>query len=397
MSAGMDWSKRINPGNLLWAGYSGMFFFLPVATSPAVICGVAVLAVWVLSGRFLRDMGLWCRSDIALPVMLIVVLPWVGLLYTPSPEDGFPVAMKSHYWLYAVALAPLLSSRRRPDLPVKMFLAGLSLNSLISLFQFGGVVPLKKGLATGLLGGSSAHIAYSLLLATGILMVSFYFSRAQQQRGRILYGTLMFQYVLTIGFTGGRSGYVALIILSPLVVYNLIRQRHIGKMLIVSGVAVSLLFAFPVVRSRFMQAKEDIMLYGQGTVNTSLGLRLHMWEIAFSEIKRHPLSGIGTAGFRQSWEIHKKDPSLPFIDHPHNSFLYMIVSFGVLGLVAFCWLLFVVLKRGWKGRDSPLGFAVFAFTAVFTIGSFTDTQVLPFATALAFPLFTGMSEAVEVL
>ncbi|MBM4140567.1 MAG: O-antigen ligase family protein [Nitrospira sp.] len=392
----MELLRKINPDTLLWTGYLGMFFFLPIATSPTVICGVFVLGVWVISGKFLRDITTWQNSKIILPVMILIVLPWTGLMYTPLPDDGFPVAVKTHYWLYAIAIVPVIALQRQPDLIIKMFLLGLSLNSAISILQFAGFVPLKKGLATGLLGGSSAHIAYSLLLTTGILIASFYFLKAQSKRERLLYISAMIQYFATIGFTGGRSGYVALIVLSPFIVYNIIGQRHRVKIVIVSILAVSFLFSFPVVQSRFLKAKEDIVLYTQGNVNTSIGLRFHMWEIALSEIKKNPILGTGTAGFKKSWELHKKDPSLPFYDHPHNSFLYMMVSFGIVGLVAFCTLLFVMLKRGWKCRDSALGFSVFAFTTVFIIGSLTDTQVLPFATAIALPLFTGVSEALHV-
>jgi O-antigen ligase len=392
----MELLRKINPDTLLWTGYLGMFFFLPIATSPTVICGVFVLGVWIISGKFLRDITTWQNSKIVLPVIILIVLPWTGLMYTPLPADGFPVALKTHYWLYAIAIAPVITPRRQPDLIIKMFLLGLSLNSAISILQFAGLVHLKKGLATGLLGGSSAHIPYSLLLTIGILIASFYFLKAQSKRERLLYVSAMIQYVATIGFTGGRSGYVALIVLSPFIVYNIIGQQHLVKILIVSVIAVSFLFSFPVVQSRFLKAKEDIVLYTQGNVNTSIGLRFHMWEIALSEIKKNPILGIGTAGFKKSWELHKKDPSLPFYDHPHNSFLYMMVSFGIVGLVAFCTLLFVMLKRGWKCRDSALGFAVFTFTTVFIVGSLTDTQVLPFATAIALPLFTGVSEALHV-
>ena len=392
----MELLRKINPDTLLWTGYLGMFFFLPIATSPTVICGVFVLGVWIISGKFLRDITTWQNSKIVLPVIILIVLPWTGLMYTPLPADGFPVALKTHYWLYAIAITPVITPRRQPDLIIKMFLLGLSLNSAISILQFAGLVHLKKGLATGLLGGSSAHIPYSLLLTTGILIASFYFLKAQSKRERLLYISAMIQYFATIGFTGGRSGYVALIVLLPFIVYNIIGQQHIVKILIVSVIAVSFLFSFPVVQSRFLKAKEDIVLYTQGNVNTSIGLRFHMWEIALSEIKKNPILGIGTAGFKKSWELHKKDPSLPFYDHPHNSFLYMMVSFGIVGLVAFCTLLFVMLKRGWKCRDSALGFAVFTFTTVFIVGSLTDTQVLPFATAIALPLFTGVSEALHV-
>ena len=392
----MGFLKKINPDILIWTGYSGMFFFVPVATSPTVICGVFVLSVWIISGKFIRDIHKWWKSDIKLPIMILITLPWIGLVYTPLPDDGFRVAMKTHYWFYAMAIVSILNTQRQPDLIIKMYLTGLSLNSAISILQFAGVVPLKNGLTTGLLGGSSAHITYSLLLTVGILISSFYFLKAQSKRERILYIFIMLQYVATISFIGGRSGYIALIVLSPFIVYNIIGQRHIFKILVISVVAVSLLFTFPVVRSRFSKAKEDIMLYKQGNINTSIGLRFHMWGIALSEIKKNPFLGIGTAGFKKSWEVYKKDPSLPFLSHPHNSFLYMAVSFGLSGLVVFCWLLFVMLKRGWENRNSALGFAVFAFTTVFIIGSLTDTQVLPFATAIALSLFAGVSGAIDV-
>lgn len=372
-----------------------MFFFVPVATSPTVICGVVVLAAWISSGRFLADLTSWSKSEVALPILVLMVLPWIGLMYTPVPDDGLSLALKTHYWLYAIAVPPALSTWKEPDRILKMFLTGLSLNSTISILQAIGIVPLKKGLTTGLLGGSSAHIAYSLLLTAGILMASFYFFKANSKKERALYVFLLLQYFVVLGFTGGRSGYIALIALFPFVVFNLMGQRHIVKILLACIIGVSLLFTFPVVRSRFAKAEEDIMLYKQGDVNTSLGLRFHMWGIAWSEIKKHPVLGVGTAGFQESWAIHKMDPSLPFIFHPHNSFIFMMVSYGILGLAAFCRLLWVMVKKGWQGRDSALGFAVFAFSITYIVGSLSDTEVIVFATAVALPLFAGISDFLD--
>ena len=379
--------------SVLGAAYAGMFFFVPVATSPTVICGAVVLIVWIISGRLLSDIGPWLKSELALPVLALIALPWIGLLYTPLPEAGFPIALKTHYWLYAVAVVSLVPVRGAVDRMIKMYLAGLSLNSVISALQFAGIAPLKKGLATGLLGGSSAHIAYSLLLTTGMLIASFYFARAEGPKQRAVYGAALLLYFVTMGFTGGRSGYLALIVLSPLLVHNLVGRRHIFKIAVLSIATVSLLFTSPVVRSRFAKAAEDIQLYRQGIVNTSLGLRFHMWQISLNDIRENPILGLGTGGFERSWELHKGDNSLPSHNHPHNSFLYMTVSYGIIGLAAFCWVLFVMLKRGWKGRESAPGFAVLSFTAVFIIGSLSDTQLLPFATSVAFPLFAGLSEA----
>lgn len=391
----MDSLNKFDSNLVIRSGLAGMFFFLPVATSPTVICGAVVIAAWIVSGRFPADLRSWWKSDIGLPIFLMILLPWIGMIYTPVPEDGISLALKTHYWLYAMVIPPAALAEKKPDRMIKMFLAGLSFNSTVSLLQFIGVVPLKKGAATGLLGGSSTWIAFSLLLTVGILVASFYFFKSGSKKERALYSCLMVLYFVVLGFTGGRSGYIALIVLSPFVVFNIMGRRHYIKILAVCIVGVAFLFASPVVRSRFAKAKEDIMLYKKGDVNTSLGLRFHMWEIAWSEIEKNPLSGVGTAGFKKSWEANKKDPSLPFIFHPHNSFIFMQVSYGILGLAAFCRLLWIMVKKGWKGRGTPLGFAVFAFTVTYIIGSLSDTEVIVFATAIALPLFAGISGSVN--
>ncbi len=383
-----------------------MFFFLPVATSPMVVCGVFVIVVWLVSGRFMDDLRTWMRSELKIPVFIMILLPWTGLIYTPVPSEGLNVAYKTHYWLFAIALMPVLRLRLsaaehgndgRPDLIILAFLSGLVLNSIISMIQVLGLLPLRRGLPVGLMGGDSAHIPFSLLLTTGILLSSFYFLKARYRKTRILCAFLMVQFFVTMSFIGSRSGYVALVLLSPLIMYNIVGKK---RMLVILGGSLLLVFLLsvsPVVQSRIAKINDDLIHYRQGDVNTSIGLRLHMWKIALAEIERNPLIGKGTAGFLDSWARYKKDPSLPFFIHgnPHSSFLYMTVSFGMPGLAAFCWLLFIMLRRGWRGRNSPLGFCVLAFTTVFITGSLVDTPLLSIAAGHAFSLFAGMAGALD--
>jgi O-antigen ligase len=406
IAAEMGYARKINVDSMLRAGYAGMFFFLPVATSPLVICGIFVIAVWMVSGRFPGDIKAWSTSDMKIPLLLLILLPWLGLLYTPVLREGLGVALKTHYWLFSLALMPLLrtwgkdagqGSRGQPDLLIKLFLLGLALNSSVSLGQFLGFLPLKRGLPVGLLGGGSAHIPFSLLLTTGMLVSSFYVLKAGSWKVRLVYAVIMAQFFATMSFVGARSGYLALIVLSPFVVYNISGLRHPLKILAGSIIIISLLCASPVVQSRVSKIKEDLSQYKLGNVNTSIGLRFHMWEIALAEIRKNPLIGKGTAGFIESWDKYGKEPSLPFFIHgnPHNSFLYMMVSFGIPGLLSFCWLLFLMIRKGWKGRNSSMGFAVFAFTAVFVTVSLVDTPLLSLPAAQAFSLFAGMAGAMD--
>ena len=62
------------------SGYAGMFLSSTIANSPVEICGAFVLTVWILSGRFLPDTRLWLKSAPALPIIGMILLPWIGLL-----------------------------------------------------------------------------------------------------------------------------------------------------------------------------------------------------------------------------------------------------------------------------------------------------------------------------
>jgi O-antigen ligase len=325
----------------------------------------------------------------------MMMMPWIGLAYTPLFSEGFGLASKTYYWLYAIAIIPVIRGRKDPDLVIKMLLAGLALNAVISTLQFAGLVPLRKGLPSGLLGISSPWITYSLLLTVGIAIASFYFRKAPSSGERFLWLCLMLVYFVPVGFLGGRSGYLAFAVLSPVIISNIAGKKHFLIVLVLSMLAVSLLFTSPIVQSRLSKAKEDFVLYKQGNINTSIGLRLHMWGVALSEIKKHPFAGLGSAGFYHAWEVGKKDPALPFFDHPHNSYLYMLVSFGITGLIALCWLFLAMLKNGWKQINTPLGFSLFSFTLILIIGSITDTQILPFPTATALVLFAGIAGALD--
>lgn len=390
--------------SLLLIGYAGTFFFLPVAVSPLVLCEIFIIAVWILSGRFINDIKIFLKSEIRTPVILLVLLPWIGLMYTPVLKEGLNVALKTHNWLFTIALTPLLQSndkavnhgnKKYRDIIIRTFLAGLMFNSTIAILQFLGIVPLKRGMPVGLLGSSSAHIPFGLLLVIGIVISSFYLFKTKRWKNKLIFAFIMIQFFITLSFTESRAGYLALIVLSPFIVYNLTGQKHPLMILTGSIIIISLLFVSPIVQLRVEKIKDDIQQYKNGNVNTSIGQRLLMWKIAIEEIKENPVLGLGTAGFLKAWEQKKKDPALPYFIHgnPHNSFLYMMVNFGILGLYSFCWLLYIMFKTGWKRRMSPLGFSLFTFTAVFIIGSLVDTPLLSLPLAKAFSLFAAIAGA----
>ncbi len=372
-------------GRLLFYALSGTFFFIPLSTSLTAVMGTAALAVWLFSGRFVKDRACWAGEGWVKPVVLFMLLPVAGLLWGPDIAAGADFVKKGRYWLYAFVIASIAPKAQRKAM-LGAFLAGLSLNAGYSLLQAGGVLPMTSGMATGFL--HRGHIAYSLLLVFGMLLLSFYFKGSGSKGARMSQVLLIGVYFASLASVPGRIGYLAFVFLSPWILYNILGKR---LLLVSAGVVILgvVLFSSPVVRQRTGLAAGDIKAYEAGDKTTSLGLRFYMGKGAIKVFLENPILGTGTGGYKSAMQKYR-EPGLPDVDHPHNSFLYMAVSFGLIGLMSLSWLFYAFLKKGWQARATAEGFAVLSFGVVIFIGSMTDAMVISAAPAQMFALLSGL-------
>jgi O-antigen ligase len=200
----------------------------------------------------------------------------------------------------------------------------------------------------------------------------------------------LFLFTLSIG--RGRSGYLAFILLSPIIAYNLLGKRFY---LILAAIAFSilLLFSSPAVQSRIALAINDIKAYQAGNPNTSIGIRLNMWQGAVRIFLENPLIGTGTGGYARAMIKYDHPNMISYHrmpSEPHNSFLFMAANYGMLGIISIGWLFVAYFKKGWFARNSLAGFAVLSYGLILLIGSLTASQIISFATAKMFALLAGI-------
>jgi O-antigen ligase len=382
-------SKNITAEKLIFWAFCGMFFSLPIGTTPSVIFGMLALLLWALSCRFFKDRYLWIKNrKIFLPVVVFMAIPWIGLIYTEDLATGLDFARKSYYWLFAFAIASLSFSNYSPKTFFRAFLLGLTIASLVSILQFIGLIPIREWLPTAFEG---RQITMSLLFVLGMSITSFYFFKENRLKYRILLLLLILLFLFTLSISEGRAGYLAFIILSPLIVYNLLGQKHIFRITAVSILIVGTLFLSPPVQHRLDQAANDIRLYSEGNPRTSIGKRFHMWEGAIRIFLKNPIIGVGTGEYQLVMEEFSV-PALGGMEFrdPHNSFLHMAVNHGIVGLISICWLFALMLKTGWKHRHTIIGFSIFSYGLILFIGSLTATQILIPITGMLFALFIGL-------
>lgn len=374
---------------LMFYGFCALMFLVPVATSPAVIIGSAVIALWIFSGKFLKDTS-WLRQDWIWPVLAVMALHFIGLLYTQDLKMGLSYAKKTHYWLFAFAVTGVLITRARADVLMKSYIAGVSFTSFVFLLQSAGLVPMRPPYSVGLLN-KWAHISFSLLSTFGMLVIAGYFGKSAGSKEKALWLGLFAINFFALFILKSDSGHMAFILLSPLMAYAFMGGRKAGKITLVSGLLVAGLLVSPVSQSRLKEVFSGTEAYKKGEVVTPVGMRYYMWTGAVKIYLDNPIFGIGTGAYQSEMLRRRTSPDVPETAQPHNSFLYMAVSFGIPGLAAILWLFWRVLKEGWRRRDAMLGYCVLAFTLVLIIGSLTDTQILQVHTATLFAVFTGLS------
>jgi O-antigen ligase len=138
-------------------------------------------------------------------------------------------------------------------------------------------------------------------------------------------------------------------------------------------------------------------MYFNGDPVSSIGLRLHMWDGAIRIFMDNPLIGVGTGGYQLEMTKHGNSmlPASFNFSQPHNSFLYMAVSFGILGFAVLCWMFYAFLKVGWRHRDNLLGFSILSYGIIMVTASITDSQIIEVHSAILFALFAGLQTSLR--
>jgi O-antigen ligase len=389
-----DIKKNLSTDFLIYWLVCAAFLSIPLGTSPPVICGGLAALVWIFSGKPIKLRRAYIGQSWFWPVLVLIVLPWIGLLYTPDPAGfGIKFAKKTHYWLYAFVVASVPFARFSSERLIKAFLLGMVINALFAALQLMGILPRMNPLAYGLGLGYGSTAAFLVL---GILMASYYFRETQDQRKRIFFGLLMGVYFFHLIILEGRAGFFTFLVVSPLILRKLFVKLNILRMLLAYVAIIGVLLLSPIVRDQISRSIDQIKYHlniepdrawGKGFNVTEN--RLFAWRGAVQIFLENPILGVGTGGYPVIYQ-ERGDPDWPYMAHPHNNFLYMAVSFGIIGILALLWFFWEIFRNAWEERHTPLGYFVFSATlAIFVIG-LVNTAIIDTSTAFLLALATGL-------
>jgi putative inorganic carbon (HCO3(-)) transporter len=331
LGAGVVWCPLVGP---VLVGAALPFFFFsrplvgPISVTPP---GLVLILSWVtvLASASRRKINVrWPRTPYDAPVGLFLVAALLSLLVTEYP-------LLSIRELRALIFEPVLffwllsTLKTSPALALGGFLAGATLTAVAAIVQ----VPLGVGgtPAEGVLRAqawypSANHLALMLGRAWPFFVAGALTGYRWLWLPAALVGVALLLTFSTGGWLGGLAGILVVII-------ALGRQRlavRLGSAAAVALVLVSVLAIVGVLPERLNPLRQ------------TGGFRLDLWLSSLEMVRDHSWLGIGLdnfAYFYQQVYVREGAAAEPNLSHPHNWLLHVWLELGVLGLVAFGWLL----------------------------------------------------------
>ncbi|MDX7901506.1 O-antigen ligase family protein [Aeromonas media] len=318
------------------SGYS----YGPALLLLASLCFFAMRRLnWVLP-RELKCIGL----GLSLYFLVMVISVWF---------DGGKISQidRASRALMAVAILPLLAC-----VPVRLpiLLSGFGVGALLAFGiaihdkfilgyerAFNDMMPLQSG---------NIAMSLGLFCLCGLLWA--------QKKGK-----LAFSFFMLLGgcagmgasfLSGTRGGWVLLpvILFTIAVLFKECLYRKATLVMLVGGLLCgSFLIVQPQsgVEARIELAQNDISQYLDKTnLNTSLGIRLQLWQSAWQSFTEKPLFGWGNHGIRESQKAQLARGEISqfiydFNSHAHNQFLDEMAKRGVVGLGALLLMMLIPL------------------------------------------------------
>lgn len=193
---------------------------------------------------------------------------------------------------------------------------------------------------------NSPNYLAMFLAPAAIIGLSRIGDSASSKIGRMSKAFRMLSFILTISALYLTLSYASWIALAVAALAMSFYRSRKARVLAVSVAIVLILAVLSQIGSEKMGAIASL------SERSSLASRMMIWRSAFAILGDHWILGIGPANFQAEYLAYQKyfPPYLEWaVPHPHNHFLYIWLSSGIAGFLAFLWLMARKAKEAFDG------------------------------------------------
>ncbi|MFM8913611.1 MAG: O-antigen ligase family protein, partial [Flammeovirgaceae bacterium] len=322
---------------IYWFVFLIFCFTIPFSQvfSSKLLIGLAALGLFFLSKQALAD--IFKRSW---DVYVFYVVLVVGLIFTENAHQGFRLLETD---LCLIALPFVLSvcpvySKRELDQIFFVFISGLLLACIICLAH--GLVACSKLLnpswrvltyetLTSAIAVQPTYFAYYLVFAITILLYKFYFE--MHRRHLAVVASLILFFFLVLLLTGSQTVFISLLFVFSFFIAKYLVQRtskreSLAMLFVIAAIAVLGIWT------------TQAPLQESSHHHTDYWERFDLWKAAI-HANDNIWTGVGTGDYEDALnQYYRSHQMAHFADsnlNAHNQYLQLMLSNGILGLLAF--------------------------------------------------------------
>lgn len=294
-------------------------------------------------------------------VVFFFLVAVIAVLLGDDPSEGDGKLSKFFRFLLVIPVYFLL---RKVPVPLAVFWYGLACGSIFTgLWAFFEVMAgpaIDEGYGVRASGPTHPILFGNLSLAMGVMSFAGigYFKKIKSWAILLPIIALLMGVAASV-LSGSRGGWVAL---PALVILSLWFARAVLPRKLLFG--VTLIFFITAVIAYFVPATkvahrigvtmENIEAYSGSPLGspiraTSIGARFEMWQAAWAIFLDNPVLGVGWGNYQSNTmalvergERHKRAAEF---GHPHNEYLSVLASSGVLGFLALFLILLIPVRH----------------------------------------------------
>jgi len=319
-----------------------------VGPLPTTLLEVAILATVAIFGleTIRQQLAIEWRGALTAPAILFILAGAISVLV--SGDHRAALGLFRAYFLEPAAFFLIVGAVASTPRRAGLILLGLAAGGAVVAILNAAVVldairhhVLDLATTPPVVIYQTAN-AVSLFLIPLVAMAAAILVHGRGRAERWLSGLFLAVAVPACLLSFSRGGYLAL----AAVGLGLALSHRWAKLLVpgvvVAAVAVS---QVPLIRHR-------IAYELQAVPGNTLDFRLRLWGQTLRLLSHHPVLGIGLSYYQQAMGPYWQD--LPSVIYPHNIVLNFWAVLGLLGLVAFGWLMIRAFIMGWRGwRQHP--------------------------------------------
>ncbi len=370
--------------------YSLIFLF-PIAGMSIRSWISSIFVFLVLLGLFMLQKE---RDKLLKPekIFLWICVAYFAMFLVSSLVNGWGVAQTYYLGteLRFIFIIPVyLLLRRYPDCSVWL-LRGAVVGGFVLFTQaYYDVFVMDRGTALGVYSKNIIGPLAVLIAFWGLYYI--WLNYHLLKRWSILFILLsVLAALVTAGLSGSRGGYVGFMVTALACVMFFSKPRWmLASLAVITMVAVLFYQNSIIVEKGVNKAANEFQQYFQAedhvadsSSRTSTGVRLEMLRTGLLVIRDNPILGIGPGNYNENIQTYikqgKASPAIANYSHPHNTFMEVASSKGLLGLVTVLLLFYYpafIFIKGYK-QCKPTAVLGLIHVVAISVFSLTDHSVV---------------------